>query len=412
MMYHDHHFHPFGYVSLVNGLELMNAPDMASMLSMVTAKAEETDGPVIGQRLNDENLSELRLPTAADIDDVVSDRPVLLYRYCGHIAVANRAALELAGLDEMTVDPEGGSFDRDRSGKPNGILRETAIKAVSEALAHLLPAPSDEEILTALERLPAMGIGSVTGIISAGDPVWCGISNEVATLCRLAPDLPIDIDVLVITDSAESLSDAKTQIDRAEGRIRFHGWKEFSDGSLGGHTAAMHEPFADRPDTRGTDRLRPTHATEMALASLGMGGVVAVHAIGDRANDSVLEVFTHLVGHGADPSKLRIEHASILTSQTIDRMADLGVTASVQPAFLASEETWLEKRLGADRMHRAYPFRSMIEAGIPLLGGSDSPVELPEPETGIGAAVDRHGINPDQRLTKDQAEEMFSPPEQ
>jgi hypothetical protein len=107
---------------------------------------------------------------------------------------------------------------------------------------------------------------------------------------------------------------------------------------------------------------------------------------------------------------LRVEHASILTNPTIDRMVDMGVTASVQPAFLASEETWLEKRLGPDRMSRAYPFRSLIEAGVPLLGGSDSPVELPDPEVGINAAVVRHGINTDQALTRDQAEALFSPP--
>ena len=88
----------------------------------------------------------------------------------------------------------------------------------------------------------------------------------------------------------------------------------------------------------------------------------------------------------------------------------MGVTASVQPAFLASEETWLEKRLGPDRMSRAYPFRSLIEAGVPLLGGSDSPVELPNPETGVNAAVDRHGINTEQALTRQQAEALFSPP--
>ncbi|MGB8360693.1 MAG: amidohydrolase family protein, partial [Acidimicrobiia bacterium] len=104
------------------------------------------------------------------------------------------------------------------------------------------------------------------------------------------------------------------------------------------------------------------------------------------------------------------EHASILSEATIERMARLGVTASIQPAFLASEESWLEKRLGAARMGRAYPFRSLLEAGVPLIGGSDSPVELPDPETGIGAAVSRHGINPAEALTRDQAERLFTPP--
>jgi len=409
-MFHDHHFHPFGYASLVNGLELMDANSLEEILSDVTNRAKRVEGPIIGQRLNDEAIREGRLPTAVDIDDVISDRPVLLYRYCGHIAVANSKAMEIAGLSAGTADPEGGGFDRDLRGRPNGILRETAVGVVSHALAPDIPAPSDSEILAALGQLPEMGIGSVTGIVSTGEPVWCGVGNEVETLVRLAPDLPIHIDVLVIAPDPKELADAKDLIDRADGRIRFHGWKEFSDGSLGGHTAAMYEPYADRGDTLGTDRLDFAHAVEMGQAALDLGGVVAIHAIGDRANDSVLDVHDQLLRQGADPSALRVEHASILTNPTIDRFADMGVTASVQPAFLASEETWLEKRLGSDRMSRAYPFRSLVEAGVPLLGGSDSPVELPDPETGINAAVVRHGINTGQALTRSRAEELFRPP--
>lgn len=406
-MYHDHHFHPFGYVSMVHGLELMGAPDLDSVLSAVEQRAQAVEGPIIGQRLNDEGVKELRLPTASEIDDVVSDRPVLLYRYCGHIAVANSAALDLAGVGTDTRDPAGGSFDRDRSGRPNGILRETAISVISNAVDPITPGPEDSEILSALARLPDMGIGSITGIISADGGLWCGVQDEVETLVRIAPDLPIDIDVLVIADSPGGLASAKERIDAAEGRIRFHGYKAFMDGSLGGHTAAMYEPYADRPNTRGIDRFDHAHLVELGRASLDLGGVVAIHAIGDRANDRVLDVHEDLIDAGADPTTLRVEHTSILTNPTIDRMTDLGVTASVQPAFLASEREWLAKRLGPGRMNRAYKFRSMMEAGIPLLGGSDCPVELPDPEIGISAAVDRHGINPEESLTREQAEALF-----
>lgn len=409
-MYHDHHFHPMGYAALVNGLELMNAANLDEVMRLLAQRATEVEGPVIGQRLNDEGVQERRLPTAADLDDVISDRPVLLYRYCGHIAVANSAAMALAGVDRDTPDPDGGSFDRDRSGRPDGILRETAIPLVSQALAPITPPPSDEEILSALARLPKMGIGSVTGIISVGESIWCGVEDELETLTRLASELPIDIEVLVIADTPSQLVTAKDRIDKAGGRIRFHGYKDFTDGSLGGHTAAMYEPFAD-VETIGTVRLDHQKALTMGQASLDLGGVVAIHAIGDRANDLALDVHEELIGRGADPARLRVEHASILTDETIDRMARLGVVASVQPAFLASEETWLETRLGAGRMSRAYPFRTLSEAGVPLLGGSDSPVELPDPEIGINAAVVRHGINSGQALSREESEAMFAPPQ-
>lgn len=410
MSYHDHHLHPFGYASLVNGLSLMDAPDLDTVLAKVVAHGAKREGAIIGQRLNDEGIKELRLPTAADIDDVVGDRPVILYRYCGHIAVANSAAMRAAGVDASTPDPPGGSLDRDPSGKPNGILRETAIELVSGPVETLTVPISDSDIVTALATLPAMGIGSITAMVSVGKGLWSGAGDELETLLRIAPDLPLRVDVLVITLDPATLLDAKQRLDRAEGPVRWRGWKGFSDGSLGGHTAAMYEPFSDRTDTTGTNRLDHDLALLMGRTSAGAGGTVAIHAIGDRANDLVLDVHADLVADGVDPARLRIEHASVLTNPTIDRMADLGVTASVQPAFLASEWSWLEKRLGPERMRRTYPFRSLLEAGVPLLGGSDSPVELPDPLTGIEAAVVRHGIAPEQAITREQAEAMFAPP--
>jgi predicted amidohydrolase YtcJ len=411
MMYHDHHIHPFGYAALVNGLELMDAPDLDTVMRLVAEHGEKVDGPIIGRRLNDEGVEELRLPTAADIDNAVGDRPVLLYRYCGHIAVANSAALHLAGIDSGTADPEGGSFDRDNDGRPNGILRETAVNPVSKALEPLTAPPTDLEIVSALANLRRMGIGSITGMISVSNGVWCSVDNEVETLIRLGPDLPIDVDVLLIASTPQNLIAAHKRVDHADGPIRFLGYKDFIDGSLGGHTAAMYEPFTDRPDTRGTERYRHDHMVEMGKTSLALGGSVAIHAIGDRANDLVLDVHEELIEDGADPAMLRVEHASILTDATIDRMTRLGVTASIQPAFLASEASWLEKRLGADRMSNVYPFRSLLEAGVPLLGGSDSPVEHPDPEIGIDAAVSRHGVNSKEMLTREQAEALFALPQ-
>ncbi|HSK06246.1 MAG TPA: amidohydrolase family protein [Acidimicrobiia bacterium] len=409
-MYHDHHIHPLGYAGLVNGLELMDAADLDEVMRRVAARAGHVEGAIIGHRLNDEGVSERRFPVRTEIDDVVADRPVILYRYCGHVAVANSAALSLAGIDADTPDPEGGSFDRDQGGVPTGVLRETAISVVSSALAPQVHGPSDAAILGALRGLTNLGIGSMTGIVSVGEPLWCGVPDELEVLCRLAPDLPFEVEVLVIASNPGDLADAAEKIRHAQGRIRYLGWKEFADGSFGGHTAALHEPYADRPDTRGTERLDPEHVKTMARASMMLGGSVAIHAIGDRANDRVLDVYQELIEMGAEPDRLRLEHASLLTEAAIERMARLGVTASVQPAFLPSESSWLERRLGEERMSRVYPFRSILDAGITTIGGSDSPVEPPDPEIGINAAIERPGFNPSQSLTEDQAISLFSPP--
>jgi len=410
MMFHDHHFHPLGYAQMMTGLELMDSKDIEEVKTRVAARAATTSGAVIGQRLNDEGLAELRLPTRLDLDAAVPDRPVVLYRYCGHVAVANTAALILAGIGTTTPDPPGGSFDRNRAGFPTGVLRETALLVIGNAIAPLAEAPSDADVLEALRGLLDYGLGSVTGMVSATDPIWCGVGNELETLCRLAPDLPLDIDVYVITESAADLVSAAQRITEADGHLRFSGWKGFSDGSFGGHTAAMYEPFADRPDTTGTLRLYPSQAFAMASASLEIGGGVALHAIGDRANDVALDLFESLIEDGADPTLLRVEHASLLTDAAIERMSRLGVTASVQPAFLASEASWLHKRLGEERMQRVYPFHTLQEAGVHLLGGSDSPVELPDPQVGIRAAVNRNGFDPAEALSVEQANALFAPP--
>ena len=409
-MYHDHHFHPFGYALLVNGLDLFDSPDLTTALERVAKFAESREGPVIVERLNDESLADRRLPTRDDIDDVIGDRPVLIYRYCGHVAMANSAALTMAGINSETPDPDGGSIDRDRSGRPTGVLRETAVALVDEVFAPLEPQPSDDQILDAWQGLTDIGLGSVTGIVAASHPQWCGIGDELETVCRLAETMPIDMLLYVTADNPGVLTDAAARIERAGGRIRFGGWKDWSDGSFGGHTAAMHEPYSDNPSERGLVRLDPAHAIEMGETSLRLGGGVALHAIGDRANDLVLDIHEDLIGRGADSSRLRIEHASILTAPAVERAGRLGVTASVQPAFLASEEDWLVKRLGEERMNLAYPFRSLSEAGAAVIGGSDAPVEGPDPVVGIRAAVDRFGINPSESVDRETAESWFRPP--
>lgn len=410
MSYHDHHFHPFGYAGMINGLDLYDADSIGDLQRLLAAYAEGVEGPVIAERANDEGLAELRLPTAADLDEAVHGRPAMVYRYCGHIAIANSAALAMAGVDSGTPDPQGGSFDRHPDGTPNGILRETAMDLVARALTPHIPPPLDAETLSALATLLPMGIESVTGIVSVGDALWAGVDDEVGALVRLAPDLPVAIDVLVITNSPEDLAEAKQRLDHADGPVRFLGWKSFSDGSFGGHTAAMYESYTDRPDTTGTVLLDHNHAVEMGLASYRLDGVVAIHAIGDLANDLVLDVMEELISKGVHPESTRIEHASILTPAGVERMARLGVTASVQPAFMASEENWLYKRLGPERMEMVYPLRSLLEAGIPLIGGSDAPVEHPEPRTAISAAVNRPGFNPAEAITEEEAEALFRPP--
>jgi predicted amidohydrolase YtcJ len=406
----DAHFHPVGYAGALRRLVVKEAPDFDTLIASVRAAASDLPAgePLIGVRLDDESLMERSLPTRFELDQAANDRPVLLYRYCGHIAVANTAALEAAGVGPDTVDPVGGSLDRSDDGIPNGVLRETAIALVTDPIGDRSRGLEPGHVAEATRHLAAAGLTSLGAIVSVGTGLWCEGAGEMEVLLAAAPELALPMRVLVATEDPRELGRAATAIADAGRRLEWAGVKLFADGSLGGHTAEMFDGYADRPDQRGTNRLDEAAAIAVAEASLDLGGAVAIHAIGDASVHRVLGVFARLIEAGADPAMLRMEHVSVITDDDLAWMAELGITASVQPAFLASEADWLETRLGPARLRHTYPFKTMARAGIRLAGGSDCPVEPPHPLWGLAAAVDRGGIVPGERLTVGESLSMFT----
>lgn len=404
----DAHFHPVAYASALDGISLKTAADFDDVARRLRSAADRygPGRPVVAVRLDDESLAERRLPTRADLDAAVGDRPVVVHRYCGHIAVANGAALRIVGITAATPDPPGGVIDRDESGEPTGILRETAIDPISDRLADAtrVEAPALND---AMLRLAGLGITSIGAMTRIDRGPWVTLGNEADILSEAAPELPIRVHAHLGAGSVDELR-SYAAVMRAPGtHLRWAGLKRFADGSLGGHTAAMHEPFSDRPDETGTLRLTDLDE-ELARACLDLGGTVAIHAIGDRACGRVIDLFERLVADGADATRLRLEHASVLAPGDIARLAATGATASVQPAFMGSEAGWLEKRLGADRLSVAYPLASLEAAGVPLAGGSDCPVEPPDPWSGMALARDRAGIHPTEALSAESAFRLFT----
>jgi predicted amidohydrolase YtcJ len=407
----DAHFHPVTYAASLVVPSLKSARDFDEIHGRLAEAAShlEPGVPLSAIRLDDESLTEGRLPTRSDLDAMVGDRPLIIHRYCGHIATANSAALRVAGITGSTADPTGGTLDRDDDGEPTGVLREMAIELVSLPLADAAgPAVTDDQVVDAMYALASVGLTSIGGIVGCGDGPWADLGDQFAQMLRVADRLPINVRLLVIGTTAEKLREAARQVDElGSPRLSFLGVKIFGDGSLGGHTAAMHAPFADA-DTTGQLRFDPIHSRPLAETALELGGIVAIHAIGDRANAEVLAFYRDLITAGADPGRLRIEHASVLGAAEVDAFAELGVVASVQPAFMASETEWLEKRIGPERMHLAYPLRTLLDRGVPLAGGSDCPVEPPHPLWGMAAARDRCGIVPEQGLTPQEALDLFT----
>ncbi|MGI9585094.1 MAG: amidohydrolase [Acidimicrobiia bacterium] len=405
--FRDAHIHAVPYTASLRGCSLKSATDIPDLSARLRTHAAtlESDAPLVATRFDDEHLAERRLPTRHDLDAAVPDRPVVIYRYCGHIAVANSMALHASGIDASSPDPDGGTIDRDQDGSPTGVLRETAAGLVATALARG-GRVTRAQLLDGLHRLAGLGITSIGAMIGYGESPSEKLAAEVDLWREVAADSPIRVHGIVIADDAKELSNASDTLTGSGDRLSWLGVKRFADGSLGGHTAAMSSPFSDSPTT-GTYRLTDDDAA-VCRASVAMGGMVAVHAIGDVAVAGVLNLFSDLIDDGADPSSLRMEHVSVIRPDQIARFAELGVIGSVQPAFLASESDWLGDRMGPARSTWVYPFRSMLDAGIPLSGSSDCPVEPPHPLWGMAAAVDRNGISPSEELTPLEALDLFT----
>lgn len=399
--FRDAHIHPVGMAANSLGLDLSGVSDFAELGERIRrwAGGLPPHASVIGTGLDDERLLEGRMPNRHDLDEILTARPILVYRHCSHIAAANSAALSRAAIDDTMFDPPGGRIDRSMSGRPTGVLRETAIGLVTHVLEPDLPQPDGDQVAATINRLTRVGITTVDAIVSTGAPIWCGSGNELETLLDAAPRLIPMVVVYVVASTPNELRTAAERITEAP-HLRFGGWKGFADGSLGGHTALLREPYSDLADSRGLDRWESAVTPFMAETALELGGSVAIHAIGDAALERVVDLAERL---RAAPGTIRAEHASVADPRLIERMADAGVVASVQPQFVESDGPWLERRLGPGRLGHAYPFAGMLETGVTVIAGSDAPIESPDPLAGIRAARHRGGITPEQAIDLDQA---------
>jgi len=406
----DAHFHPVGHAASLQGISLGGAAELAEVAAVLAEESARrpAGAGLLALRLDDEALAEGRLPDRHFLDRAGGGRPVLVIRHCGHIAVASTAALEVAGIGLDTEDPPGGSLDRDDDGRPSGVLRETAVSLVASAVQPLVPALTPEDLVGAVASLAGVGLTGLGAIVSVGQGLWGGGDSELDLLREAAPDLVLPLRVLVIAETPGELEAAAGRLGRAGPMVSFLGLKLFADGSLGGHTAALRRPYADRPDTTGLLRLEAGWAREMVGGAASLGGAVAVHAIGDAALAAVLDGFEEALDAGMEPQRLRVEHASVAPPEEVRRLAALGVTACIQPSFLPSDGPWLEARLGTERLSHTYNFATLAAAGVPLAGGSDCPVEPPHPLWGMARARDRAGFLPHEGLTGAQALDLFT----
>jgi len=362
----------------------------------------------------DETLWPVKTPpTRFDLDEVVTNHPVFLVRVDGHSAVANARALQLASITLASRDPRGGKIERDESGQPNGLLRDTAMKAVQ----NVIPEPTHDRRRQAMEN--ALADLARWGITSAQDnsswedfQVLEELEKDGKLTARVSEWLAFDDPVATLEEHRKAHAGSDEML--AKGML-----KGFMDGSLGSHSAALLEPYADDAKNTGLPRYDQAKLDEMTKERMLAGFQIGFHAIGDKAVQMALDAFA--VGekaakekkvkaaNGGEDFRPRIEHAQVTTPMQILKFKDLKVVASMQPCHLLTDMKWAETRLGQKRAAHSYAWADFLKRGVPLAFGTDYPVEPVNPFRGLYAAITRKDEKgkmeyyPEEKITIDQA---------
>lgn len=341
-------------------------------------------------------------PRALDLDALVGARPAFLQRVDGHAAWVNTAALAVAGIGPQTPDPEGGRILKDAYGRPNGILLDAAMDLVAKHI----PQPTDAELASQLKAgLLSLRAEGFTAVADMGVD-----GRELTAYRRLASAgaLPIRVFAYLAHDHTLMLKELKQGRPKKLSFFQVQGVKFYLDGALGSRGARLSAPYADEPGTSGLWVTDPVKVALDAAITLRAGYQPAIHAIGDAANHTALDVLATAMKKGRGALPPRIEHAQIVTAEDAARFGKLGVVASIQPVHCTSDHSWTPARLGPARLDEAFPWRSFANGGALLAFGSDAPVEDANPFVSLAAAETRQdpdgnppgGFLPGQRLTR------------
>ncbi len=410
----DAHLHLAGYGAALEQVDCAGLTSWEACVGRAAARARELPaGAWVLGRGWDQNLWHGKaFPGREELDRRIPDRPVLLRRVDGHAAVANAAALEAAGIGPDTPDPPGGRLGRRKDGTLSGLLVDGAVELVRRAVPPPDAAVIERWILRSARALAARGL---TQIGDAGTT-----AAELEVLLRLEREGRLPIRIWVMLDGTDDALLARWFARgplKTPGRmVRVGSVKLYADGALGSRGALLGADYTDDPGNRGLAVTPLGRLRKVTMEASAAGFQVAVHAIGDEAVHRVLDVFEAVGPARCRRLRHRIEHAQTVRPEDVARFARLGVTASVQPLHCIDDMPWAPDRLGPERILWAYRWRSLLDAGVALAGGSDAPVASPDPLAGMLAAVTRQrpdgtpagGWNPAERLTAGEALHLFT----
>ncbi len=368
------------------------------------AKKQQADTWIVGRGWDQNLWADKKFPHKDLFSDIA--QPVLLRRVDGHALWVNDAALTKAGIDNHTKDPAGGQIIRDKNGKATGVLIDNAMDIINKQLA--TPSRKDIEQQYFIAEQEALSRG-ITSLHDAG-----ANAQAIALFEDLAKHNKLSLRLYVMIDGSD-----QTLVDKFFARgpligefLTVRGIKYFADGALGSRGASLLEHYHDDPQNRGLMLIDKSTLIAKTKQAIAKGFQVATHAIGDGANRVVLDAYEEVLAKTNQEQRLRVEHAQLIDPQDHGRFKQLSLIASMQPIHCTSDMTWVHDRLGTDRLKdRAYPWRSLLNAGATLAFGSDSPVEDINPLLGIFAAVTRTnreglpagGFLPEQKLKLSEA---------
>jgi predicted amidohydrolase YtcJ len=414
--FNDAHVHFYSGGSSLAGPQLRYSKSEQEFRKTLAAFARRTPKGqwITGGNWDHENWTPARLPSRQLIDDVTKDWPVFVNRLDGHMSLANSVALKLAGVDKNTKDVPGGVIVRDRDGTPIGVLKDAA----QELVEKVIPTASEEQIRTAIKAAQtyanSQGVTSVQDMSASPD-----IFRVYQTMLRDG-ELNVRVSGHQPLTSWQRLADIGLHAGFGNEHLHIGGLKGFADGSLGSTTALFFQPYLDAPNTSGiasaelVDPASMWHNIEHADAA---GLQIAIHAIGDKANNMILGMYERVEReHGDRDRRLRIEHAQHLLASDIPRFARLHVIASMQPYHCIDDGRWAEKRIGPERAKSTYAFRSLLDSGATLAFGSDWDVAPMNVLMGIYGAVTRRTLDgkhpdgwvPEQKITVEEAVRAYT----
>jgi len=401
----DSHGHMLGLGETLETLDLRGTHSEQQIVEIVRKAAREhKPGEWIrGHAWDQNNWLDKQFPSAASISAAAPDNPVFLTRVDGHAVWVNRKALELAGLSASTPDPPGGKILRDASGAPAGVLIDRAQSLVGQKIPSETPDQIRERLAHAAQECARMGLTSVHD---------AGVGAETIGQYRvLIKDHRLPVRVYAMVGGVSPLWRAYLKRGPEIGdRLTVRSIKLVADGALGSRGAALKQPYSDDPGNTGLLILGEKEIERVARDAVDHGFQVNTHAIGDRANRTVLDAYASVLG-GTKDRRFRIEHAQVVSLEDIPLFQKYSVIASMQATHATSDMPWAEARLGPERVKGAYAWRRFLSIGVHVSNGSDFPVESPNPLWGFYAAVtrqDRNG-NPlggwfaDQRMTREEA---------